>query len=41
MHFEAKNIYYVIEKSLLKYVKITTLIFALKTSFLNDLNYAA
>ena len=38
MHFKAKNIYYVIEKSLSKYVKITTFIFTLKTSFLNDFN---
>ena len=38
MHFEAKNIYYIIEKSLSKYVKITTLILALEISFLSDLN---
>ena len=38
MHFEAKSIYYIIEKSFLKYVKIITLTLALKISFSSNLN---
>ena len=38
MHFEIKKIYYVIKYFLIIYIKITILIFALNTSFLNNFN---